>query len=244
MPECAFCDHGGKLTAEHITGQWMNDLFVGPSVSRFGTSTSDSKEFKSGELDFKAKVVCGTCNNTWMSDIETNVKPILAPMIAGERAVPITPEIARSIAVFAFKTAVIVDHMRRDEPFFPRRFRQAFRKSLFIPSFVNMWMCGFAGNRSKVRIKGIYHSGKTPDGLHLKMYACTCAFGNFAFQVLSVFQSRSAEIYSAGRFKNIAVPLWPKSPPNFVWPYREMLTSEDDFMDFSMRWQDLQIFGA
>lgn len=243
MPECAFCDHAGKLSAEHVTSQWIGELFAGPSVARFGSSEIDAKTYNSGPLDFKAKVVCEKCNNTWMSDIEAKAKPIMAPMIAGEKLVPITPEVARSVANFAFKTAVIVDHMRRNEAFFPRRFRHAFRKSLFIPHFVHMWMCASAGSRAKVRIKGLYHNGKTPDGLHLKLYGCTCSFGNFAFQVLSVLQSGNATLRSTARFDKIAVPFWPTVPPNFVWPYHQMLRSDEDFKDFTLRWENIQIFG-
>jgi hypothetical protein len=32
MSECAFCPITAKLTAEHVTSEWMNDLFPGENI--------------------------------------------------------------------------------------------------------------------------------------------------------------------------------------------------------------------
>src|SRR6185437_1891087 len=94
MPECAFCDHTGKLTAEHITSQWLRDLFTGPGKAWFGTTEGETRQFDMGPLDFKAKVVCKECNSGWMSDIERAAKHLLSPMITGQSVLAITPQIA------------------------------------------------------------------------------------------------------------------------------------------------------
>jgi len=244
MAECAFCDHTGKLTAEHITSQWLNSLFKGPARAWFGVDEAEGKPFRTDGVDFKARVVCENCNHTWMSDIEGESKRVVTPLITGERQVAITPEVARSIAVYAFKTAVIIDHARRDRtPFFSRRIRHAFRRSRFIPNFVYMWMSPFAEHRDVLRFKSVYNEGTAPTGHYLNMYTCTCAFGHFAFQVLAFYQSGNATLQSNERFNQIAVPFWPQLAPNYVWPRVPMLTADSDFADFAMRWRNITIFN-
>ena len=41
-----------------------------------------------GAITKKLRVVCETCNNEWMSEIEDRVKPILAPLILGQSGRP------------------------------------------------------------------------------------------------------------------------------------------------------------
>lgn len=54
-------------------------------------------EWVSERLDWKAKVVCEKCNNTWMSDIENNhAKPAVTDLIVGKVDVPIPRSRARS----------------------------------------------------------------------------------------------------------------------------------------------------
>ena len=56
MKECAFCEHQGKLSAEHIVSDWMESLFPGElgirRTSRLGIKT----EQKASKIDWKAKV--------------------------------------------------------------------------------------------------------------------------------------------------------------------------------------------
>ena len=112
-------------------------------------------------IDSKTKVVFGNCNETWMSDIENrHAIPVLKPMITGSSTVPITRDTARSLAIFSFKTAVVLDHARRvGDPFFPPNVRANFMNHLTIPADVQMWVCGFGEHRNNVHIKAVYNRG-------------------------------------------------------------------------------------
>jgi hypothetical protein len=247
MPECAFCDHVGKLSNEHVISQWLAELFPGRVTSWYGTHDPKNgfapKQLPSTTLDFKVKTVCKRCNETWMSDIESkHAKPALTPLVSGEMDIPITKEMGHSLSLFAFKTAAVLDYAHHPgSPFFARRLRHAFRKDHFIPRFVQMWMCGYSGHRAGAHIRILYHNVTTPTGYRLKLYVCTCALGHFVFQVLGVTQPGSASIRSLGRFKEIAVPFWPTIPRRFVWPYSKVLMSETDFNDFASRWENVEI---
>src|SRR5262245_51071712 len=83
MPACLFC-HSTKLTAEHIWPMWIREIFPKQSYDAGRFSTAGLKqEWKQTSLERTSNSVCRTCNNEWMSRIETRARPILEPLIRG-----------------------------------------------------------------------------------------------------------------------------------------------------------------
>jgi hypothetical protein len=242
MPECAFCSHEGKLSREHITGKWMRELFPGKKIVSYSTTKGTNLEYPIEKLDWKAKVVCETCNNTWMSDIEKHhAKPVLTPLITGQMDIPIGLSEAHSIALFTFKTAVVLDHAysRSGEPFFERTQRHEFRERLAIPASAQMWLCPYAGNREGGRFIPSYLQGKIPPANDLQMYVCTIALGHIAIQVVSAKVAGNADLHSNPSFEGLAVPFWPELQPDYLWPGSRALLSRADFISFANRWQSI-----
>jgi hypothetical protein len=111
---CAFCPHLAKLSAEHVLGKWMNKLFVGKMKGKYLDGLGRQSERTSKEIDGTAKAVCEQCNNTWMSDIETmHGEPALTPLIKGEEELSIGTAEATSLAIWTFKTAVVLGHANK-----------------------------------------------------------------------------------------------------------------------------------
>jgi hypothetical protein len=241
--ECAFCPETAKLSAEHLWSDWMNELF--PGKKRF-TSKNEKGEivadWSSDELDWKARVVCERCNNTWMSDIESNAKSAMSNLIRGEPRL-ISQSCADSIALFAFKTAVIFDHIRRDrEPFFTRSVRHTFRESSAIPSSVRIFMAGFVP-AGKGHVHTCYHEGPLSATERVKLYVCTYAVGHFVFQVVGQKQHGFTKVTLQPRgqrtFQSVAVEFWPWIPGDIAWPPACLLQTVGDFDSFSARWRNL-----
>jgi len=96
LNECIFCGNPGKLTAEHIWGDWTRAYvprpakkhkFVNVTVARPGEHEYDDPRVRAGDpLSSKVKVVCAACNNGWMSALQNNAKPHLIPMFQGFRS--------------------------------------------------------------------------------------------------------------------------------------------------------------
>ena len=239
MPrKCAFCPTAASLSGEHLWSAWMGDLF--PGDKRFTNKNETGKivsDWHSSELNWKAKVVCRECNNTWMSAIENDhAKPAMSDLIRGVCDVAITESRALSIALFAFKTAVVFDYMQKTrQPFFSHFVCDRFREALDIPPTVAMWIAGFVPS-GKGNVHTCYHEGK-PHGKQLELYVCTYSVGHFAFQVMA----RRCPIFfflSPWRgFEGVAIPLWPCPQKGFVWPASEALQTVSDFDQFSLRWQ-------
>jgi hypothetical protein len=55
--------------------------------------------------------VCGTCNNGWMSAIESENIPIIGSMFQ-DLSVPLNKEQQTSVAVWAVKTAIVMDSFK------------------------------------------------------------------------------------------------------------------------------------
>lgn len=191
-------------------------------------------------LDMKANVVCEACNNTWMSDIENlHAKPAISDLVLGNQIEEITADRAHSISLFAFKTAVIANHMLpEDEEFFEASQRYAFRESLSIPPKVGMWLLGFApANAGGIRSVSVYFPDKTAPRLTLNV--CSFYVGQFGFQVVSAKTLTVKEIESLPTPDNLAVLFHPTIRSGVSWP-RKVVLAQEAFDGFAYRWSSVK----
>jgi len=241
MRSCAFCPETANLSAEHILGKWMNRLFSGKGRIKYVDGRGNKWEKVAKDFDWTAKVVCKTCNNTWMSEIEQkHAIPVLVPLIEAKEVVPVGTSQARSLAIFTFKTAVVIDSAlkKSDGPFFSSRLRTAFRKSLSIPSHTNMWMAGFQKNRTKVAIHTAHYNGELTPTQPMSMFVFTCALGHLVLQF--------AHLKTIGQFQfepqqglEMMVPFWPQVPDKLTWPFPVNLTTKEQFAALENCWQNI-----
>ena len=222
----------------------MNALFPGEKEFRNRNERMEvTQTWSSTQLDWKAKVVCEPCNNGWMSNIESqHALPAMTDLIAGKLDIPIAQSRADSIALFAFKTAVIVEHLKRNQParFFPRSVRHRFRETLEIPHNVRMWFAGFLPP-GKGRCITLYYTVPTAHGIEL--YVCNYVVGRLVFQVVAEKGPSSLTLVPIRELDQFAVPLWPSIPPNFIWPPLVLLKTVEEFRAFAERWSRLDIFN-
>jgi hypothetical protein len=243
MPECAFCPNTAKLTGEHIWSEWIGRLFTGRKFHfhRYGDNNEEIGSWSDFKIDMTAKVVCASCNNGWMSHLEQHhAMPAMAELIRGKGEFKISPSRAQAIARFAFKTAVIVDHMTAGEPFHARSARHHFAKSLKIPRDVRMWLCGYLPVGSG-RVHAQYHSGEVDSNRSVELYVCTYAVGHLVFQAVSVYSVGIHTFECQSGFEHLAAPLWPVMPDSGIeWPPNNVLT-RPAFVPFAERWRQIRL---
>jgi hypothetical protein len=148
---CIFCGNA-KLSKEHFWPDWCNSLFpIGALDSRIEISFA-----RRGPLDLlvspatirnrpgrvitkKLRVVCPACNNTWMSKIESDAKPILLSCFKGK---PITlgksekPILAKWITL----KVMISEYSKPGDSITPLNERLAFRETRKIPGWFQIWL--------------------------------------------------------------------------------------------------------
>jgi hypothetical protein len=89
-----------------------------------------------------------------------------------------------SLAIFAFKTAVVADHMATyGEPFFSREQRHAFARTLKIPGGVFMWF-GALDHRNRGAFKTRYVVPQVAAKYDFRFYVFTYCVGHFVLQVV------------------------------------------------------------
>ena len=88
--KCIYCDDWAA-SQEDLLPMWIDNTFQFPSDWSHGKAvlTKAGKTYvpqdRIATKQTAVKCVCERCNNGWMSQLETDVKPILAPMINGYR---------------------------------------------------------------------------------------------------------------------------------------------------------------
>ena len=94
---CIFCQQPGRMTKEHIWGDWLK-AHIAPTMNKHnmqavrinqpGQPTTGNTLLRAGDpLRSTVRVVCADCNNQWLSGIQSRAKPILIPLIKGDRTV-------------------------------------------------------------------------------------------------------------------------------------------------------------
>ena len=236
--ECAFCPTTANLNGEHIWSDWLNPLL--PGRKQFNVRNDKRqiiKTWTSPELNWKAKVVCKSCNSGWMSDLESqHAKPSLSELITGKKGILIDQPRARSIALFAFKTAVVLDHLMRDrEPFFDGAARHEFRKSLTIPAGVGVFIAASALS-GRGEANTLYFESNLPAPRFFHAYVLTYSIEHVVVQVAAC---KSFGVSAAKVQNQFAVPLWPEVPADFVWPAARIISTTEAFDEFSDRWNTI-----
>jgi hypothetical protein len=149
MKTCAFCPHQATKKGEHIFDDWLNRDEAGHHIRRGylmkseGREDSDSLEYRSRSINITRPVVCGTCNNGWMSDLTNHAKAITEGLIRHARPTSILPLGIATIAAYTFLKAVVVDYaitLDGHKPFFQPAVRHRFKETIAIPDGTQIWI--------------------------------------------------------------------------------------------------------
>lgn len=191
--------------------------------------------WRATELNLKTKVVCGDCNNGWMSSIESQyAKPAMSDLILGKRIGALSKKRATGLTLFAFKTAVIADStLPEKDVFFSKSHRYAFRKSLTIPRGVTMWLFGIAPNtRGSLRTHSVHL------GTEYSLNVCSFAIGQLGFQVVSVRSTRPRRLLGSPT-PGLTFSFYPTLEPRISWPRNNPLGMEA-FNVLANRWNKVR----
>jgi hypothetical protein len=227
----------------------MNELFPGKKLfTRRDQQGNILGQWVSDSLNWKAKVVCKDCNNGWMSEVENiHAKPAMTALIHLKPNTILDTTRAKSLALFAFKTAVVFDHVSRNRPpFFSREVRHQFTETLDIPpETVGMWMAASFAPRGG-EVLTAYHKGQLSTENCIKAYVCTYATGRLVFQVVAVSIQRQQGFRAFGpaaEFDSLSVPFWPLQtlPVGLRWPPGDVLRTNEDFEGYATRWKILKV---
>lgn len=247
MPICAFCPATSNLTGEHIWPAWLTKLLP---KTRYRNELEDGEArniWSTTQIDQTANVVCKTCNETWMSDLEGRAKTLLTDVIIDGKQRSFAGDDLKFLAAYAFEKSVVANYQTLrilGEPISTRAQRERFRTSLVLPANVRIWISSFQGqSRYSGRSNPRYaKSTNDPPPLNdLDVFTHTYVIGHLVFQVLS---SRFNSILNRGRWVELpeqdhywdpaSQQIWPILQDTIAWPTKYLGPSTiDQFVD---RW--------
>jgi hypothetical protein len=140
--KCIFCG-GGNLTKEHVWSEWTHEL-IGKTLNvshyeanymtnPFVTRLARQMKRHGHTATKKLRVVCGDCNNGWMSGLESMAKTFVTPLILGGQ-VSLDVEVQNVVATWVALKALIIEHNTRENVVASQQDRDAFRVNKSIPS--------------------------------------------------------------------------------------------------------------
>ena len=168
--------------------------------------------------------VCRSCNNTWLSQLENDTKPLLISITdAALRGIPplsLTPADQRVLATWAVKTAYLIDAYQR--PIIPRGFIHELALQRVVNDWTWVYLAGYtadtaarAERRSRdFRLRDGEPTKNSPNG-----FVVTFAILNILFQVVGHFNGGDTELQdSRHQYDACLFRIWPASATALPWP--------------------------
>jgi hypothetical protein len=222
---CVFC---GKtpLTLEHIFPQWINACWPkGTTSERFARAGSGDLVPRGSFRQVAsntARLVCATCNNEWMKDIEDSTRPLLCEMITGH-GIQLDGRQQLALATWLIKTAFVTgaQKSRANTSYFQQgyeRFGQ--RRQPGDDYLVTISTQGEDFLRCEDSFRPIVRIGDTEQDRSFSFFYVVC-LGHFVGAVIYV---EPPERFFPGRATIRSRQIWPIVQPSIAWPAGPYLT--------------------
>lgn len=142
---CLFCGNT-ELTREHVFAQWLLDEWNIRKVKMdMQHHNFHGQKISERPLTLNSLInglICRECNNGWLSRIERQVKPILIKLLnhTSDNLITLLKENHNLLSMWAFKTAMILNHASNYRNIIPKRHFKYIYKHRRIPHNVTVLM--------------------------------------------------------------------------------------------------------
>lgn len=246
---CAFCDHQGDLSGEHIWPDWLGrgghigteqegyEQRIWRSHGELVVAEPKGQRSKGGQVRHQGKphqkklrVACRDgCNGGWMSQLEQAVKPSLLPLVKDNDS-NLDLHAQRTLASWATKTAMVMWFTSDGPNGFIKQQRRALREALLPPPGTQVWCGRYDGTEWRLTFHQYYRpvnkhdagrEGPQPVAL---LQTTTFVMNHLLF---FVFSSSTGHDVSPGfdttNGRRHLTRIWPQRRPLAFWPPAETL---------------------
>jgi hypothetical protein len=231
---CIFCG-GFGVTKEHVFPDWLRAIFprLPTDTHTFGSLDMvhmptvghvfiPQRKQGQGQAGVKTvKVVCGPCNNGWLSAMEEETKPLLERMVYGSQGILGAAE-QKQLAVWIAKTTMTAEYLMPKEVAIYQMEREEFRQRREPGSHWKIWIGFYTGG--KWHMGGIFHQGI---GIYLPPKPIRVGVKNTQYTVIglgrliAISLSSEEDGLAFGMHDQVKVALkqiWPLGGSDIVWP--------------------------
>jgi hypothetical protein len=158
---CIFCGTKG-VSKEHLWSDWMGSWLTGTPIDGYDEfhQVYTMKNVKRGApvtrtrpgaaYTKKLRVVCATCNNGWMSVIESNAKAVLQPLISGISCV-LSPTSCALLTEWISLKLLVLENIslpeRPADPIYDQQVRTRFMATGEPPPMLRVWIATCVGEK-------------------------------------------------------------------------------------------------
>jgi hypothetical protein len=225
VPKCIFCPNPANSN-EHIFPDWINGEFPNPTHERWtvtrrvGAMETQWPTWETAYL--RCKVVCKRCNETWMCNIERQLKPIILPMIRGVQ-VRLTPEEQLDLGTWGTLKAFVFETRGGHGPVASDEDRRILKEQGRPPANVRAFLAAHSGG-NRFAVLRIRADGYKKDSTELESAsATTFVLGHLVVQVLGNPRSDYRAFQGLGVADNRSQSLVPPVAAGRLWPSPQLL---------------------
>jgi hypothetical protein len=231
---CIFCGNVAD-DREHLLPQWLQRILPSeePVVHFRETGGIEAPQWERKPFREKAKFVCKTCNQGWMSELESEAKPILTPAITRDQLPYEFDLVAQWIAArWAVKTVYV---MQASLPIAPPIRPTLLMLNFKPPPQATVWIGSHARARedpiNSCYVQKPLEMNADQDGVRKSIdfgYMSFLAVGGISFLVVEHrFDSYVEAVLGAENpFSDMFIKLWPRTRRILSWPPQVMADRE------------------
>lgn len=137
---CIFCGATAD-DKEHLLPEWLQRILPSEEIGIYTRQIAgeDAKTWRRRPFTEKAKFVCKGCNQGWMSELESEAKPVLTPAVTREGPCRFDLVAQWTIARWAVKTSYVLQ-MQGPEQLAPQMHPLLLKLNLMPPPQVSVWI--------------------------------------------------------------------------------------------------------
>jgi len=213
---CPFCGSAERVTEEHVWPKWVTRVLRDVSTEPFKITTGGRT--RSAQMLNVTAPICRECNTRWLSTLENDVRPILAPMIVGQPQRLMAAE-QEKLAAWAAKTALMIDLAHRGQSIIPEGFYRDLRlRRSALPSHTVI-ISNYGGNWAAWAQGQTLRADPSDDSSRPVGFVITFTVFRVVFQVMGHFTAGSMEV-NEGRWQYAPCieRIWPIWKMPVQWP--------------------------
>jgi len=232
MRKCLFCLAKAN-SLEDALPHWITDQFKSsePCKAQLERHGEKVNIWQVYQPELSISCVCKSCNNGWMSDLESQTKIYLQPLLMGEKCVlDITGQM--TIALWSLKTAMVLEAL--DPPqkrIYTQQEREHLQKLSVIPWRTSIWLATSVDKSLFLNTKNRHM--RTEDINDISGASITMAFSHVAIQIFTIRvpsdvgpSTHVTANVRRGPWDQATIQIWPIQPSPVVWPPALALNSE------------------
>lgn len=238
-----FCCRSTPLTTEHVLPEWIRKLVDNGLPGRMNLQRRAQAEPRVwlSRDGLTIKRFCRSCNGGWMSDLESDVRALVGPMVR-DLTVSLGHADQLAVARWGAKTAMVTEGANDRPWFYTDDERRSVMTGIAPPPRTTVWIGRHAhSDRSFSEGRRLGGRGPIPEA-----YATTFAIARFVLQVLTFRTLPDLEgkqiRFTAGKpgpWRQMLLEIWPRAPAVVQWPpLRSFSDAGTTLEDLSARFRE------